>query len=67
MGNVWQCKIGECDAGDVPPGGDYPMRRAIEAAYIALTGKAPNFIFSGWGSALTDAERAVVNDGRRSS
>ena len=45
---IWSCKIGECDASKVPDGADFPMRRAIEAAYIKITGEDPKFIFSGW-------------------
>jgi len=56
---IWSCKIGECDASKVPDGADFPMRRAIEAAYIKITGENPKFIFSGWGAKLTKSEREV--------
>ena len=62
MPKIWSCKIGECDETDVPPGGDLPMRLAIEIAYTQVTGKEPTFLFSGWGAELEEAERAVVED-----
>ena len=58
----WSCTIGEVDESLVPSGGDFPMRRAVEAAYFALTGEQPVFLFSGWGAELTEAQRAVVDD-----
>lgn len=60
MKKVWECKIGEIDENALPPGADFPMRRAIEAAYFALTGKEPKFIFSGWGGELNEIQRAIV-------
>ena len=59
---VWECKIGSTEGVDLPPGSDFPMREAIAAAYLDLTGKNPEFIFSGWGAELTEIERAVVDD-----
>lgn len=59
---TWFCKIGEAASADVPWGGDFPMRRAIERAYIEITGEAPKFIFSGWGEELTEPERAAVEN-----
>jgi hypothetical protein len=38
------------------------MRRAVERAYRDITGREPDFIFSGWGAQLTESERAVVED-----
>jgi len=57
---IWSCKIGETN--DLPHGADLPMRIAIAEAYTRITGKTPDFIFSGWGAELTEAERAVVED-----
>ena len=57
---IWSCKIGEVDFDDVPDGGDLPMRQAVRKAYKELTGKDDKFLFSGWGSELTDIEREVV-------
>jgi hypothetical protein len=59
---TWSCKIGEVDADRLPRGADYPMRRAIEAAYREITGQEPDFLFSGWGAELTEPERAVVEN-----
>lgn len=60
MSNIWWCKIGE--AGTLPKGADGPMRDAVSDAYKELTGKEPNFIFSGWGGKLTEAEQACIDD-----
>ena len=38
------------------------MRRAVEAAYISITGQDPEFIFSGWDSSLDEPELAVVEN-----
>jgi len=57
---IWTCKIGEVV--DVPHGADGPMRDAVERAYMEITGKRPEFCFSGWGGELTQVERDVVND-----
>jgi hypothetical protein len=61
---IWECKIGDADP-EVRlrmNGIDLPMRDAVAAAFLALTGKRPDFIFSGWGSQLTENERAVVEN-----
>ena len=57
---IWDCKIGEIDAADLPPGADAPMREAVKRAYRELTGREPRFLFSGWGAELDDVERALV-------
>ena len=57
---VWGCKVGGTVA--VPPGADGPMREAVERAYREITGRDAEFTFSGWGSDLTEGERAVVED-----
>lgn len=57
---IWFCKIGEIKPAKLPMGADYPMRRAIEKAYLEITGEMPTFIFSGWGGSLTEAERESV-------
>ena len=57
---IWECKIGEVDS--VAGCADYPMRQAVAAAYKAITGAEPVFIFSGWGASLTEYERAVVEN-----
>jgi len=58
---IWDCKIGEVSEDILPTGADSPMRRAVRKAYIEITGKEPDFIFSGWGAELTKSERDVVN------
>lgn len=62
MSAIWDCKIGEVDRDLLPLGGDAPMRQAVAEAYYRLTGKTPDFIFSGWGGELTEGERAVVEN-----
>lgn len=57
---VWECKIGEVDPEKVPPGGDGPMRHAVEKAFLDLTGEEPQACFSGWGSEFTAHERAIA-------
>jgi hypothetical protein len=63
---TWTCKIGECEDADLlgPDGkylgADWPMRQAIREAYFRVTGKEPQFIFSGWAGELTDREREVA-------
>lgn len=59
---TWSCKIGEVARGKLEGGADWPMRKAVAAAYHELTGEEPLFIFSGWGSELDERERAVVED-----
>lgn len=58
---IWSCKIGEVNPSLLPPGSDSPMREAVEAAYLRLTGLESNFNFSGWGAELDCYERAVFN------
>lgn len=57
---IWTCKIGEVPSAALPDGADAPMRDAVARAYAAVTGEEPLFIFSGWGGALDESERAVV-------
>lgn len=62
---IWTCKIGELtqeEWDELGAGIDSPMRKAVEEAYYTLTGRHEEFIFSGWGGELTEAERAVVED-----
>lgn len=60
MANIWECKIGEAEPLQHPA--DPIMREAVANAYRKLTGREPDFIFSGWGAKLTEPERAVVED-----
>jgi len=57
---VWGCKIGEVPDELLALDADGPMCRAVEEAYIKITGQAPEFIFSGWGVELTESERFAV-------
>lgn len=59
--NIWTCKIGGM-IDDLPGGQDAPMRRAVEKAFKAVTGREDEFCFSGWGGELTEGERAAVED-----
>jgi hypothetical protein len=63
---IWYCKIGECTEEELhriyPHGADLPMRRAVEKAYLEITGKEADFTFSGWGAELSEPERAVVEN-----
>lgn len=59
--NIWTCKVGG-EAANLPKGSDLPMRQAVSAQFLALTGDYPVFCFSGWGGELDDADRAVVED-----
>ena len=59
---IWDCKIGEIEAANLPLSSDAPMRRAVEKAYFELTGQEPNFVLSGWGGELTDTERMIVEE-----
>ena len=58
---TWECKIGEVEASTLPDGADQPLRKAVEQSYLELTGKNSSFCFSGWGAALTEVERDLVN------
>jgi hypothetical protein len=60
---IWSCKIGWANRSDLPEGADGPLRQAVEIAFYNLTGKDPEFTFSGWGAELTDAERGALTDG----
>jgi hypothetical protein len=65
MSKIWSCKIGEVDQATLrsrfPNGADAPMREAVREAYFRLTGKQPDFIFSGWGAQLTPRERECAD------
>lgn len=58
---VWGCKIGILGDADLPSGGDGPMRRLVETGFQLITGKNPDFIFSGWSAELTDYEQYIVD------
>ena len=56
---VWECSIGGAGF-ELPPGADAPLRNAVAKAYLELTGKDPEFCFSGWGGRLSDVQVAVL-------
>ena len=56
---MWDCQIGEVISSRVPDGADKPMRDAVRIAYKELTGVVATFIFSGWGSQLSEIQRAA--------
>ena len=56
----WSCKIGGL-TGPLPDGSDAPMRRAVEDAFVQVTGGTDEFCFSGWGATLTEGERECVD------
>ena len=60
---VWECKVGArmLDI-DLPDGADAPMRRAVQKAFVDITGTNPEFCFSGWGGKLDEAELSVVEN-----
>lgn len=61
-GSTWECKIGISPGTPVtlPGGSDFPMRTAIEAAFIQVTGQEPEYCFSGWGAELTEGEKEAL-------
>jgi hypothetical protein len=58
MKKLWTCKIGETEFDQ--HGMDAPMRRAVRDAYLAITGKEPDFIFSGWAGELDELSPTMV-------
>lgn len=60
--DVWSCKIGFANGPALPMGSDFPMRRAVADAFERLTGKQPDFIFSGWGAELTEGQQQIVGE-----
>lgn len=62
---IWSVKIGEIDAEELQachPHADTPMRKAVQQEYLRVTGRDPDFTFSGWGAELDEHERAVVEN-----
>jgi len=57
---IWECKIGSAE--NIPPGSDFPMREAVREAYKKITGKYPDFLFSGWGAKLSEDEKACIRE-----
>lgn len=60
LGAVWDCQIGGIDRKALRPGSDAPLRQAVEAAFLDLTGKEAEFCFSGWGGKLTAVQLNIV-------
>jgi len=63
---IWECKIGNAPDEWVGHSGgaghDRDMRKAVEEAFIRITGKEPDFIFSGWGAQLDDVEQEIIDE-----
>ncbi len=59
---AWSCKIGSVNGVNVPPGGDAPMRRAVEKAFYELTGEHADVNFSGWGAEFTESELDAIKE-----
>lgn len=57
---TWTCRIGSRKGVIVPPRADLPMRNAVSAAYVAITGEQPEAIFSGWGDRFSGSEEAQL-------
>lgn len=67
-GKIWTCKIGECSDEELNryfAAADEPMRNSISAVYRTVTGREPDFIFSGWGGVLDRVEREVVEEAKK--
>lgn len=62
MNKMWSCQIGEIDDSRLPDEAESTMRAAVAVAYENLIGRDADFIFSGWGHQLGEAERAVVEN-----
>jgi hypothetical protein len=60
--DLWYCKIGQTPRRLLPNGADAPMREAVREQFRRLTGKWPDFIFSGWGQRLTESEQAAADE-----
>lgn len=56
----WTCIIGPCRLGDDIHGPDFPMRQAVKAAFVSLTGNEDYTCTSGWG--ITEADRQRILD-----
>jgi hypothetical protein len=60
---MWICKIGaRSGAMRLASGVDEVMRKAAREAFRSVTGMDAEFIFSGWGGDLTEAEKLIVDD-----
>lgn len=59
---IWSCTIGSVDRSKLADGSDLPLRLSVEKLYETLTGKDPDFCFSGWGHELSESELATVEN-----
>lgn len=59
---MWTCEIGIIGDFKLPPGSDTPMREAIAKAFHEVTGREPQFCFSGWGDELEEHKREVLRE-----
>lgn len=58
----WTCVVGTVKRPDLPDGSDLPMRAAVQAAFMRVTGQEPKACFSGWGYRFTEPQLAVVEN-----
>lgn len=61
---IWTCKIGGKIPDELASGVDLPMRRAVENAFLEITGVEAEFTFSGWAGQLTDVERSALSESK---
>jgi len=59
---AWSGKIGVMGCVPLPKGADWPMRQAVEEAFLRLTGVHCEFGFTGWGAQLDEIDYAVILD-----
>jgi hypothetical protein len=47
--NYWFCKIGPIERHEIPHGGDFPLRSAVEKEFMNMFGEKAVVCSSGWG------------------
>lgn len=62
---VWECAIGGRKPIIIPPGGDLPMRNAVEAAFREVTGQDAEWTYSGWGRKFTEKAMKLAPQRKR--
>lgn len=60
MKEYWLCVVGPIEGSDVPDGGDFPLRIAVNDALEKLVPSANNVVLSsGWGATEEQRERVM--------